>query len=51
MSLEKVKDFVCGMEIDKGKSGGSFDYQGKTYHFSSEKCRNDFSKNPSNYIK
>jgi YHS domain-containing protein len=51
MSMEKVRDFVCGMEIDKEKSTGSFDYQGKTYHFCSERCRDDFSKNPSSYIK
>jgi len=35
--MEKVKDFVYGMEIDKEKSAGCFDYQGKTYHFCSER--------------
>jgi Cu+-exporting ATPase len=49
--METVKDFVCGMEIDKEKSAGSFYHQGKTYHFCSEKCRDDFSKNPGSYIK
>ena len=49
--MEKTKDFVCGVEIDKEKSAGSFDYQGTTYHFCSERCRDDFSKNPSSYIK
>jgi YHS domain-containing protein len=51
MSMEKFKDFVCGMEIDRDKSAGSFDYQGKTYHFCSESCRDNFSKNPGSYIK
>jgi Cu+-exporting ATPase len=45
------KDLVCGMEIEKEKSAGSFDYKGKTYHFCSEKCRSDFSKAPEKYIK
>ncbi len=51
MSVEKVKDFVCGTELDREKSAGSYDYQGKTYHFCSESCRDDFSKDPSSYIK
>ncbi len=45
------KDFVCGMEIDEKKSAGSFNYKGKTYHFCSEKCRDEFRKTPENYIK
>jgi Cu+-exporting ATPase len=45
------KDFVCGMEIDREKSAGSFDYKGKTYHFCSQECRDKFSKAPESYIK
>jgi len=51
MSMEKIKDLVCGSEIDQEKSAGSFDYQGRTYHFCSEICRDNFSKNPGSYIK
>ncbi len=49
--MEKVKDFVCGMEIDKDKSAGSYDYEGRTYHFCSESCRDDFGKDPKSFIK
>jgi len=45
------KDFVCGMEIDEKESGGSFDYKGKTYHFCSEECRDEFKKSPENFLK
>jgi Cu+-exporting ATPase len=45
------KDLVCGMEIDWQKSAGSFDYKGRTYHFCSESCKDQFSKNPDNFIK
>jgi Cu+-exporting ATPase len=44
------KDLVCGMELEKEKSAGSYDYKGKTYHFCSEECRDQFSKNPGDYI-
>ncbi len=49
--MEKIKDLVCGMELDKKKAAGSFDYKGKTYHFCSERCRDNFRKDPGNYIK
>jgi len=49
--MEKNKDLVCGTKIDRDKAVASFDYQGKTYQFCSEMCRDDFSKNPSKYIK
>ena len=51
MSMEKIKDLVCGAEFDRDKSAGSFDFNGKTYLFCSETCRNNFSKNPGSYIK
>ncbi len=49
--MEKVTDFVCGAEIEKDKSAGSYDYEGRTYHFCSESCRDDFSKDPKSFIK
>ena len=45
------KDFVCGMEIDKTKSAGHYDYKGKTYHFCSESCRDEFSKDPDRFLR
>ncbi len=45
------KDRVCGMEIDEKKSGNRFDYKGKTYHFCSEQCRDEFKKSPEKFLK
>ncbi len=50
--MERVKDLVCGIEIDKDMQlDYDYDYQGKTYHFCSETCRNDFSRNPTRYVR
>ncbi len=51
MSMEKIKDLVCGAEFDKDKSKDSYDYKGKTYHFCSDSCRDSFSKKPDSFIK
>jgi P-type Cu+ transporter len=45
------KDFVCGTEIDKTTSAGSYSYKGTTYHFCSESCRDQFSKDPNKFLK
>ncbi len=49
--MEKVRDFVCGAEIDGDKAAASYDYKGKTYQFCSEQCKNAFSWNPDGFIK
>ncbi len=49
--MEFEKDFVCGVNIEREKSAGSYDYQGKTYHFCSQERRDEFSRSPENYIK
>lgn len=50
--MEKVKDFVCGIEIDKDMQlDYDYDYQGKTYHFCSETCRDDFARHPTRYVR
>lgn len=46
----KVKDPVCGMEVDPAKAE-KLEYQGKTYYFCSKSCKDEFAKNPSQYIK
>jgi Cu+-exporting ATPase len=50
-SMEKIKDCVCGAELEQGKSAASFDHQGKTYEFCSEECRDSFAENPNDFIK
>ncbi len=45
------KDLVCGMEIDEKGSGASQKFEGKTYHFCSEECRDEFTKDPKKFAK
>lgn len=42
------KDPVCGMRISNELI--PTDYQGKEYYFCSERCKEQFLANPSNYI-
>ena len=46
---EKVKDPVCGMEIDKEKGKGPVKHAGKSYYFCSDSCRLKFEKEPDKY--
>lgn len=46
--VEVPRDPVCGM---KATTGISFDYQGKTYNFCSDHCRQQFEEDPAAYIK
>ncbi len=51
---QRVKDPVCGMEVDAAQaktSGMAIEYSGRTYYFCSEDCRQKFDKNPEIYIK
>lgn len=44
-----VKDPVCGMHIDEDLSDKIADYQGKTYYFCSETCKEQFNTKPESY--
>ena len=43
------KDLVCGMQVDPKKAAGTSEYQGKTYYFCSENCKQHFDNNPEKY--
>lgn len=45
-----VRDEVCGMRIDASDSVGMVDFQGRTYHFCSDRCRRKFEENPGWYV-
>lgn len=45
----KVKDPVCGMEIDKKKAPASVAHGGTDYFFCSPACKADFQKSPDRY--
>lgn len=47
---EKHTDLVCGMEVTEENAACSFEYQGKTYYFCAEACRDQFAQNPEEHI-
>jgi len=46
----KVKDPVCKMKIKKSDAATTSEYEGKLYYFCSERCKEQFEKNPSKYV-
>ena len=45
------RDPVCNMQFDTQKAAGSSEYQGETYYFCSQSCKNKFDQNPQKYAK
>ena len=43
-------DPVCGMNVPTGKRDLVFSYQGCSYYFCAEACRNAFEKDPLKYL-
>lgn len=39
-------DPVCGMDVDPAASAGKTVYRGRTYHFCSPACKQEFDDNP-----
>jgi len=37
------------MQVDEQKAAGKSDYQGKTFYFCSETCKQQFDQNPQQY--
>ena len=46
----KVKDPVCGMEIDKDQAYAMIQREGRQIYFCSENCQNKFNKDPKRYL-
>lgn len=49
----QVKDPACGMMIDRGKAvsaGNTLNRDGATYYFCSERCKQNFSREPEHYL-
>jgi Cu+-exporting ATPase len=44
------KDLVCGMEVDRESAAATSEYQGRTYYFCSEACKEEFDRNPEQYV-
>ena len=43
-------DPVCGMKVDIGARGPSFEHRGETYRFCSKGCRRKFAADPERYL-
>jgi YHS domain-containing protein len=44
----RVKDPVCGMEVDPAKARNA-EYSGRTYYFCSDVCKSSFLQSPEKY--
>ena len=44
-------DVVCGMQVDPAKAAGKSEYNGKTYYFCSNMCKNRFDADPGKFAK
>ena len=47
----KVRDVVCGMDIDPRYAEAKLNYQGQTFHFCSQGCKEEFDRKPEEYSK
>jgi len=47
---EKVKDLVCGMEIDKSSAAATYEYKGRMYYFCDPACQWTFEEDPERYL-
>ncbi len=46
-----AKDPVCGMDVDEqNPNGGTAEYQGQTYYFCVQGCRQSFEKEPQRFL-
>ena len=53
LEASQVKDPACGMMIDRAKAvsaGNTIDRDGATYYFCSERCKQNFSREPEHYL-
>jgi YHS domain-containing protein len=48
--MEKVKDTVCGMEVEKEEALKA-PYKAKTYYFCNDACKSKFEENSKKYVK
>ena len=47
---ELVKDPVCNMDVDPDTAAGKSEYQGATYYFCAEGCKQSFDADPKQYL-
>ena len=47
--MAMVTDPVCGMKIDDAEAAGTAEFEGRTFYFCSELCRDAFMADPASY--
>lgn len=47
--MDKVKDPVCGMTIQRDHAAGTSEHQGKAFYFCSTGCKAKFDSEPAKY--
>jgi P-type Cu+ transporter len=45
-----IRDHVCQMDVDERTATAQTDYEGDTYYFCSEKCKDRFEADPERYV-
>jgi len=45
-----ARDLVCGMDVVEDSAAATLEYQGKTYFFCAETCKEKFEQDPQKYI-
>jgi Cu+-exporting ATPase len=48
--MAKVKDPVCGMQIEQEDAVAKVEHKGTTYFFCSDDCRETFEEDPEDYV-
>src|SRR6266567_7355483 len=46
----KVKDPVCGMDVDPARARSSYEYEGRKYFFCNPRCLEKFRVDPQKYL-
>ena len=45
-----TRDHVCDMDVDERTAATTTEYEGDTYYFCSEECKNKFVDDPEKYV-
>lgn len=48
--MQSHLDPVCGMQVDPENAAGQSNYDGQTYYFCSQSCKQKFDEEPSHYV-
>lgn len=46
----QVTDPICGMTFDEEDAAATSEYEGETYYFCCEPCREQFEEDPEKYV-